>query len=208
MTSFQSEARLEVVVEPVNGGGEGNGTSTIGNAGVCQTALSKGQECVLVVFVDRQQQEVLLRIPNKLGWKLHFGCDIPASADGANGALLWSAARETAQQTVGDSVGGNAADLKLRPAGLMLFTFTEDDHPPMRVRVFEATLRATTNASAANIGKRYAFDNIPFDEMWADDKWWMPTLLKGENGYFEAHFVFRGPPGASSPLVQQSYKTF
>ena len=33
-------------------------------------------------------------------------------------------------------------------------------------------------------------DQIPFDDMWPDDKLWFPMLLKGEK--FEGYFKFEG----------------
>lgn len=165
------------------------------------TALSKGQECTMVVFVNLQHQQVLLKIPNELGWRLHFGCDVLAS-DKEDGATLWKIARETAMKHAGEALG---LDLKLRPAGLMLFTFVDNDHPPMRVRVFESNIPSPDDCA---LGQFYRFDNVPYSEMWADDKFWLPDLLEKEDGYFEAHFVFRGPPGSSIPLVQHKYVSY
>jgi hypothetical protein len=131
-----SEARLEVVTEPVDGGEGWNESAALNRTiGKCVelAALSKGQECAMVVFVDRKQQQVLLKIPNKLDWRLHFGCDVPPS-NKEDGKTLSKTATETAQQAAEETFG---IGLDLRPAGLMLFTFVDDDHPPMRVRIFE-----------------------------------------------------------------------
>lgn len=34
----------------------------------------------------------------------------------------------------------------------------------------------------------YTFDQIPFDQMWSDDKHWFPYIL--ENQQFTGHFHF------------------
>jgi hypothetical protein len=36
--------------------------------------------------------------------------------------------------------------------------------------------------------KWFKIEEIPFDKMWPDDKYWLPILLKGENFEGEFHF--------------------
>ena len=44
---------------------------------------------------------------------------------------------------------------------------------------------------------------IPLDQMWADDPYWLPGLLRGDFGgqLFDASFVFRGHEGPSSQEI-------
>jgi hypothetical protein len=34
----------------------------------------------------------------------------------------------------------------------------------------------------------FAYDDIPFDEMWKDDEQWFPLLLKGQHFIGQYHF--------------------
>eukprot|EP00978_Attheya_sp_CCMP212_P039573 scaffold207149_cov53-Attheya_sp.AAC.2 len=52
------------------------------------------------------------------------------------------------------------------------------------------------------------FEGVPYDQMWANDKIWMPSLLTNPESYFEAHFVFDGPPGTQTVLLRYNYKVY
>ena len=36
-----------------------------------------------------------------------------------------------------------------------------------------------------------AIDAIPFDEMWPDDRYWLPLALREENGLFGVDFFYK-----------------
>ena len=118
----------------------------------------------------------------------------------------------------------------MRLAGTMLFSFhsktsrsnDQHFHAPMRVHVFQATVNSTSMASSTSSGDSNGlsgvwvdWDEIPYDQMWADDILWLPWFLtpepfpatqddeeKGKNDVcLEGHFIFDGPPGPNSPLI-------
>ena len=156
-------------------------------------------EYAMVVLVDRRSQSILLEVPNELGWRLHYGfrcvstaAEDPAAEDPA--AVVLTNLQE---------IFGAEQELSLRPAGMMLFTFT--NHKPMRVKIFEANVGLE---KVQQIGKVYKFAEVPYDRMWADDIIWLPELLEKEGSYFEAHFVFQGTPCGSSPLLKHSYQVY
>lgn len=37
--------------------------------------------------------------------------------------------------------------------------------------------------------KWYSYDTIPFEQMWADDRYWFPFVLKNQT--FTGHFHFK-----------------
>jgi len=159
----------------------------------------------MAVIVDRSRRRVLLKIPNDRGWRFHFGvarntqyCRDPEAvkrdvADSVRRALNLD---ESAQSS-----------MSLRPAGLMLFSFRR--HAPLKVHVWEWSPDKDQAASLKQgIGVWYDFGDVPYQSLWADDVFWMPTLLREEGSYFEGHFVFDGPPGPTSKLLKHSYNTF
>ncbi|CAM9303448.1 unnamed protein product [Chrysoparadoxa australica] len=69
---------------------------------------------------------------------------------------------------------------QLKKVGLLLFTL--DSYPKiMRMHVFEAVNYEGEPQETDEMRPQW-FDerNIPFQEMWADDTYWMPLLLKGQ----------------------------
>lgn len=198
--TFSPKARLNVIVEPVHGGPliekGGNRATTIGN-------VPMSKECAMVLFVDRSHQRILLKVPNKLGWKLHYGCDVAvAGHEDHDESQLWSASKQAATASIRESLG---TQHELTPSGMMLFTFKDDDHPPMRVRIFETSPPTLDPKLGACL---FDFNSVPYSTMWADDIVWLPNLLLRQASYFEAHFVFKGPPGGSSPLAVHAYEKF
>ena len=158
----------------------------------------------MIIVTDRPNQRVLLEIPNRLGWKLHFGCATTSGDEALH--QLSEAIFDPPPQKPSEKKNNPSSGVSLRPAGLMFFSFPTT--PPMRVRVYEAPLGEKDAAWAPKAGKFYPIDRVPYDRMWADDVVWMPTLLQEDNSYFEAHFVFDGPPGGSSALSDHSYQKY
>mgnify|MGYP000604467105 CR=1 FL=1 len=75
------------------------------------------------------------------------------------------------------------------PEKLGEFTFRFGDEDPRLVHVFRTdTVDGTPSASAEAVPRWFPADDLPYDRMWADDRYWLPHLLDGEP--FEAHFEF------------------
>ncbi|MDA0977659.1 MAG: 8-oxo-dGTP diphosphatase [Proteobacteria bacterium] len=75
--------------------------------------------------------------------------------------------------------------LNVRGAGELLFH--AEDMPRIHAHVFVATdFEGTPTETEEAIPVWFRFDEIPFDEMWDDDRLWLPRVLKGESvrGYF------------------------
>ena len=119
-------------------------------------------------------------------------------------------AAATEQAAAGlESAGVTLLAPALRRAGLMLFSFRDVEHAPMRVRVLEATVDLDgEGAQQPAQARHYSVDSVPYERMWADDRVWMPTLLARADSYFEGHFVFDGGPGGASRLVAHNYRSW
>lgn len=75
--------------------------------------------------------------------------------------------------------------------GEVSFSFRCGTTPEIHGHVFMAT---NFEGTPAETGEALPFwtplDQIPYDEMWADDRFWLPEMLKGKK--FKAKFLFEG----------------
>lgn len=70
------------------------------------------------------------------------------------------------------------------------FTF-EGEPMLMDVRVFTTNVfEGTPKETEEMLPKWYMVDDIPFNDMWPDDKLWFPYMLKNKN--FFGHFHYKG----------------
>ncbi|CAK0842757.1 unnamed protein product [Prorocentrum cordatum] len=210
------EREAPLIAEPISGAAlSAAGAKSIHD--VPAASLNNGSENAMLVFVDRAQEKVLLKVPNALGWRLHYGVQL-ARSDAA------SSREERWQEVVSEILSPASASgmflgahpglfhlANARPAGAMLFTFKSATAAPMRVYVLEVPL-ADCSAAAAALGgdvAAVAIGDVPYADMWADDVFWLPALLADEGAYFEGHFVFDGGPGSvkngGGPVVAHSY---
>jgi 8-oxo-dGTP diphosphatase len=76
---------------------------------------------------------------------------------------------------------------ELERAGELAFVFGED--PFMLVNVFVATaFSGTATESEEGLPEWHAVDDLPYDRMWEDDRYWVPYMLAREP--FRARFRF------------------
>lgn len=100
---------------------------------------------------------------------------------------------EAARRELKEEVGIEAVDLN--PAGVMEFTF-EDDTGHLQVHVFKVTKFSGEPVETEEMRPQwFARDNIPFDQMWPDDRHWFPHLLDGVP--FQAHFHLDKPASST-----------
>jgi 8-oxo-dGTP diphosphatase len=73
--------------------------------------------------------------------------------------------------------------------GVLRFQFV--DGLAMHVVVFRAFAYEGTPVETREAAPLwFSFDEIPFDEMWADDRYWLREMLEGQR--FAADFIFSG----------------
>jgi len=74
--------------------------------------------------------------------------------------------------------------------GIMRFHFPYKQDWDMEVHVFLVKeWRGSPEESEEMAPEWFSLDEIPYEKMWADDKFWLPRILKGEK--VEADFVFK-----------------
>ena len=77
----------------------------------------------------------------------------------------------------------------LKRHGVLNFYFGEKDEPDWVVYVFSSTsFGGEPKRSAEGPLEWVKLDNLPYDEMWEDDRHWVPLLLEGKN--FSGDFYF------------------
>ncbi|XP_076764059.1 oxidized purine nucleoside triphosphate hydrolase [Xylocopa sonorina] len=79
---------------------------------------------------------------------------------------------------------------ELKKTGILEFEF-EGDKVLLEVHVFETyKYSGEVTESEEMRPKWYNLKDIPFTQMWADDKYWFPYMLRGE--LFKGYFLYRG----------------
>lgn len=77
----------------------------------------------------------------------------------------------------------------LKKCGILNFFSGNKDKPAWIVHVFLIdSFEGRIKEADEGILKWFELDNLPFDEMWGDDKYWYPYLLDGKN--FKGNFYF------------------
>ena len=130
-----------------------------------------------LVFIHQADRVLLIRKKTGLGQGKING---PGGKLEAGETPLQAAIREVQEElsiTVLDPV----------ERGELYFHFL--DGLQMYVTVFSATqFEGTPTESIEAKPHWFDIDKIPFNEMWQDDQYWLPHMLKGSN--FSARFVF------------------
>jgi 8-oxo-dGTP diphosphatase len=75
--------------------------------------------------------------------------------------------------------------------GILLFQFVDSESLALRCTVF-CTSQFQGNPSETDEAEPFwcSFDEIPYEQMWADDALWLPGMLSGKK--FDGEFVFDG----------------
>ncbi|KAF9415973.1 hypothetical protein BGZ94_010351 [Podila epigama] len=131
----------------------------------------------LVLVIDKDNQKVLLGY-KKRGFGAHlwngFGGKVEAGETVRQGAL-----RELEEEA-----GITVEDAKLQKAGILLFLF-ENDPMALETHVYKAYEYNGQISECEEMRPQwFNFKDIPFDQMWEDDRIWLPELLKGNDPFF------------------------
>lgn len=94
---------------------------------------------------------------------------------------------EAAKRELQEEAGIVPKDLKKR--GILTFEFVSNPEL-LEVHVFSSSDFEGEPAETEEMQpKWFLAGEIPFDQMWPDDRHWFPLLLAGKN--FQGHFLFR-----------------
>ncbi len=81
--------------------------------------------------------------------------------------------------------------IDMTEVGILDFAF-ENDPKELEVHIFEIKdFTGTPKETEEMEPKWFAVDEIPFDQMWSDDIYWMPLFLAGKK--FKGSFLFDKP---------------
>jgi 8-oxo-dGTP diphosphatase/2-hydroxy-dATP diphosphatase len=80
---------------------------------------------------------------------------------------------------------------EMTKAGILDFEF-ENDPKVLEVHIFSATKFEGEPRESEEMSPRwFHIDEIPYDDMWSDDEYWVPLLLGGKK--FKGRFLFDKP---------------
>ena len=133
------------------------------------------EEVATLLFVVKDEQVLLIRKKRGLGAGKING---PGGRLEDNETILECAVRETNEELC-------INPLNVRPAGELFFH--AEDMPKVLGHVFVATdYEGEPQETDEAIPLWYPIDAIPYDEMWDDDQYWLPPVLKGASvkGWF------------------------
>ena len=87
---------------------------------------------------------------------------------------------DAAHRELEEEAGIQALDMSRE--GMLHFTFKEPELKPMEVHVYKATQFKGKISESEEMRPFWhdLKDPLPYDKMWADDKYWYPSFLKGE----------------------------
>jgi len=133
------------------------------------------EEVATLLFVARAGEVLLIRKKRGLGAGKING---PGGRLEENETPLECAIRETQEELL-------INPLDIRPAGELFFN--ANDMPRIHGHIFVAgNYEGTPTETDEAIPLWFRYEDIPFDEMWDDDRLWLPRVLAGESvqGFF------------------------
>ncbi|KAG0031715.1 hypothetical protein BGZ81_000724 [Podila clonocystis] len=140
----------------------------------------------LVLVIDKDNHKILLGY-KKRGFGAHlwngFGGKVEPGETVRQGAL-----RELEEEA-----GITVDDHKLQKAGILLFVF-ENDPVGLETHIYHAHEYYGQIRECDEMRPQW-FDikDIPYEQMWEDDKIWLPEMLKGQDPFYGRMYFKRKP---------------
>ena len=142
--------------------------------------MSSAQKKILTLCVVHTKDRILLGMKKRgfgEGRWNGFGGKVEKGESIANAA----------KRELQEEAGIVPHDLQRR--GVLNFTFMGDSIPPLKVYVFSANSFSGEPAESDEMSPRwFSHADIPFNDMWPDDQYWLPKVLAGKNIEGTFHF--------------------
>lgn len=117
----------------------------------------------------------------------------------AGETVLEAAIRELAEET-----GLRMLPEQLHPAAVLAFRFPNQNNWSQDVYVFTTVFDAQEPAESEEMRPQwFPFDRLPYKQMWADGRHWLPRILAGER--FRARFIFKPDNTSLDRFESQPY---
>ncbi len=96
---------------------------------------------------------------------------------------------------------------EIEKRGVIHFSWQNENNRPIKAHVYEIIkYRGEPKETEEMKPVWYEIDNLPYHEMWADDRYWLPTFLEGK--YFKAKFVFDDNDQVIDHSIEEIKKAF
>jgi 8-oxo-dGTP diphosphatase/2-hydroxy-dATP diphosphatase len=136
---------------------------------------------ILTLCIIRKDSKILLGMK-----KREFGAGFWNGFGGKvkKGESIEEAAKRETKEEIG------VVPLDLKKMGILKFQF-KGEPEILEVHVFSCTnFEGEIKETEEMAPEWFKIEEIPFDQMWPDDKYWLPLLLEGKN--FRGNFYFEG----------------
>ncbi|KAF9573861.1 Nudix (Nucleoside diphosphate linked moiety X)-type motif 1 [Mortierella alpina] len=142
----------------------------------------------LVMVIDKVQKKILLGY-KKRGFGAHLWNGFGGKVEPGE------TPKEGAHRELEEEAGITVTSENLKKAGILLFLF-ENDPVALETHIYTAYEYEGQIRECEEMRPQwFDFAAIPFDQMWEDDKIWLPMLLRGQDPFFGRMYFKRKTNG-------------
>ncbi len=140
----------------------------------------------LIFIIDKANSKILLAMK-----KVRFGA---GKYNGMGGGVdEGETPRQGAVRELLEEVGVVVQEADARPVGTIHFSFEGKPDWSRTMHVFVAEAWAGEPVESEEMAPEwFALEEIPYDKMWIDDKYWLPLVLEGKSIDAEFHMAGDG----------------
>ena len=112
--------------------------------------------------------------------------------------------KEAAVRELAEEAGVVAVESDLKEVGQIKFFF--DTNPELNQEMsvfFIETWQGDIQETEEMRPQWFNKDDLPYDTMWVDDKYWLPTVLGGKKIFAEFHFTNNGEEITKHSIIER-----